>query len=65
MLFFETSAKTANNVYEMFLKSANQVSEKVKKGIIDPSNQIYGVKLGWNYYQNILDKKNKKKKKCC
>ena len=49
----------------MFLKSAIEVTEKVNKGIIDPSNQIYGVKLGRNYYQNILDRKNKKKKKCC
>lgn len=50
MSFFETSAKTSTNVYEMFLNSAREVTEKVNKGTIDPSNQIYGVKLGRNYY---------------
>ena len=65
MIFFETSAKTSNNVYEMFLKSAEQVTEKVNNKIIDPKNQIYGVKMGRNYYQNMLDRKSNKKKKCC
>lgn len=46
MLFFETSAKTRDNVDKIFLESAKIVQEKIKNHEIDPSNDTQGVKFG-------------------
>ena len=46
MLFFETSAKTAEKVGELFNQSAKQIFKKIEIGIIDPKNEIFGVKKG-------------------
>ena len=48
MLFFETSAKTAQRVEEIFKESANQIFIKIEKGVIDPKNECFGVKKGNN-----------------
>lgn len=37
LVFMETSAKTAQNVDEAFLRTATTIYENVQKGIIDPS----------------------------
>lgn len=37
LVFMETSAKTAQNVDEAFLRTANMIYENVQKGAIDPS----------------------------
>ncbi|CAD8207660.1 unnamed protein product [Paramecium octaurelia] len=44
--FFETSAKTANNVEEIFIKMAQIILEKINLGQIDPKNENFGIKLG-------------------
>eukprot|EP00996_Jenningsia_fusiforme_P002929 NODE_3738_length_925_cov_34.829909_g3437_i0.p1 GENE.NODE_3738_length_925_cov_34.829909_g3437_i0~~NODE_3738_length_925_cov_34.829909_g3437_i0.p1 ORF type:complete len:235 (-),score=57.98 NODE_3738_length_925_cov_34.829909_g3437_i0:221-847(-) len=37
LVFLETSAKTAHNVDEAFIKTANCIYEKIQKGLLDPS----------------------------
>ncbi|PRP89454.1 hypothetical protein PROFUN_01317 [Planoprotostelium fungivorum] len=46
LIFIETSAKTASNVEEAFIKTARMINEKIEKGTFDVSNEMYGVKLG-------------------
>merc|ERR1711879_752534 len=46
LLFLETSAKTAFNVEEAFIKPAQQIYEKIQKGIYDVSNDAHGIKVG-------------------
>ena len=46
MIFIETSAKTDSRIAEAFIKSASTVHSKIKTGVIDPKNEMYGVKLG-------------------
>ncbi|KAM3129907.1 GTP-binding protein yptV4 [Paramecium bursaria] len=44
--FVEVSAKTANNVEEVFLKTSQQILEKINLGQVDPKNESYGIKIG-------------------
>ncbi|CAD8084354.1 unnamed protein product [Paramecium primaurelia] len=44
--FVEVSAKTANNVEEVFLKTAQQILEKINNNQIDPKNESHGIKIG-------------------
>eukprot|EP00667_Euglena_gracilis_P019229 EG_transcript_20574 len=37
LIFLETSAKTAHNVDEAFIGTANVIHEKIQKGLLDPS----------------------------
>jgi Ras-related protein Rab-2A len=46
LLFMETSAKTAQNVEESFLKTANEIYTKILSGDIDVSNESHGIKVG-------------------
>ena len=46
LLFLETSAKTAVNVEEAFLKTANEIYSKIQNGDIDVSNENHGIKVG-------------------
>ena len=46
MVFFETSAKTADRVATLFQKSAEKIYGKIEEGVIDPGNESYGVKMG-------------------
>ena len=46
LIFMETSAKTAHNVEEAFLKTASQIHDKIMSGEIDASNESHGIKVG-------------------
>ena len=45
MQFFETSAKTAEKVPDIFSRSANKVNDKISNNVIDPKNEMYGVTM--------------------
>jgi Ras-related protein Rab-2A len=70
MIFLEASAKTDSRVGEIFIKSAKKVNEKITKNIIDPKNEMYGVKLGtlFNGGESSLLRsapKRDQRKSCC
>ncbi|KAL9553633.1 hypothetical protein PS6_003840 [Mucor atramentarius] len=44
-LFIETSAKSAENVEEVFAQTAEDVYEKIKSGVFSP-NETSGIRLG-------------------
>mmetsp|Transcript_57384 Transcript_57384/g.100847 ORF Transcript_57384/g.100847 Transcript_57384/m.100847 type:complete len:205 (-) Transcript_57384:241-855(-) len=46
LVFLETSAKSAANVETAFIKTADNIYEKIKDGLYDPSREGNGVKLG-------------------
>jgi Ras-related protein Rab-2A len=46
LLFMETSAKTAYNVEQAFLKTAEEIHDKILSGEIDVSNEAHGIKVG-------------------
>lgn len=46
LVFMETSAKTAANVETAFIKTAENIYEKIKEGLYDPSREGNGVKIG-------------------
>jgi Ras-related protein Rab-2A len=46
LLFMETSAKTAYNVEQAFLKTAEEIHDKILSGDIDVSNESHGIKVG-------------------
>lgn len=46
LLFLETSAKTAFNVEQAFLKTAQEIYSKIQNGEIDVSNESAGIKVG-------------------
>jgi Ras-related protein Rab-2A len=46
LIFLETSAKAATNVETAFIKTAENIYEKIKEGLYDPSREGNGVKLG-------------------
>eukprot|EP00746_Dinoflagellata_sp_MGD_P161887 gnl/MRDRNA2_/MRDRNA2_89205_c0_seq1.p1 gnl/MRDRNA2_/MRDRNA2_89205_c0~~gnl/MRDRNA2_/MRDRNA2_89205_c0_seq1.p1 ORF type:complete len:213 (-),score=31.61 gnl/MRDRNA2_/MRDRNA2_89205_c0_seq1:336-974(-) len=46
LIFQETSAKTAQNVEEVFVNTAQTISENIRKGVYDLSNEVNGIKVG-------------------
>ncbi|OMO89565.1 Small GTPase superfamily [Corchorus capsularis] len=46
LIFMEASAKTAQNVEEAFISTASKIYKKIQDGVIDVSNESYGIKLG-------------------
>jgi small GTP-binding protein len=48
MIFYETSAKTGTNVEDIFVKSAENISNRIKEGYYDLTNDSCGIKQGIN-----------------
>lgn len=46
LIFLETSAKTAQNVEEAFVSTAQKIYSNIEKGIYDVSNDAHGIKVG-------------------
>lgn len=46
LIFLETSAKTAANVEEAFVQTAQRIYNNIQKGLLDISNDAYGIKIG-------------------
>lgn len=66
LLFLETSAKTAYNVEQAFLKTAESIHAKIESGEIDVSNESHGIKLGLGSgaaASTAID--NKRQSGCC
>ena len=46
-MFLETSAKTAFNVEEAFNDTAKTILSKIDNGVINVTNEVHGVKVGY------------------
>jgi len=46
LIFLETSAKTAANVEEAFIHTAQKIYENIQSGIYDVTNEAHGIKVG-------------------
>ena len=69
MLFFETSAKTGQNVEEVFKQSAALISKKINENYYDLENDSCGIKKGDDEASvvlgNSVKKDGEKENKCC
>jgi small GTP-binding protein len=72
MLFFEASAKTGENINEIFTKSVSQIAKNIKNNVYDLESDSCGIRVGLNRESFVLgedkekDSNTKKtKKKCC
>jgi len=48
LIFLETSAKTAANVEQAFIKTAEKIHDKILSGDYDVNNEAHGIKVGMN-----------------
>ena len=48
MMFFETSAKTGENVEKIFIDSAKEIQKKINQGYYDLESDVSGIKKGFN-----------------
>jgi len=55
----ETSAKTAFNVEQAFINTAEKIHENILSGAIDISNESHGIKVGMAATTNLASEKKK------
>jgi len=65
LVFMETSAKTAYNVEEAFLKTASEIHGRIMTGEIDASNESHGIKVGLAASGQMPGMANQQKGGCC
>ena len=67
LLFLETSAKTAYNVEQAFLQTAQGIYGKIQSGEIDVSNESHGIKVGMSSGQlpGLNAEPPKRQNACC
>ena len=71
LLFFETSAKTGQNVNEVFQKSAEAIAKKIENNYYDLDDDSCGIKKGNSVVRNVvlgdeeIDDENKNNKGGC
>jgi len=53
LIFLETSAKTAANVEEAFINTAQKIYENIQQGIYDITNESHGIKIGMASSSNM------------
>jgi len=53
LVFLETSAKTAANVEEAFIKTAQLIYWNIQNGTYDVSNEAHGIKVGMAATPNL------------
>jgi len=69
LIFIETSAKTASNIEEAFVRTAQHIYQRIQSGTFDISNESSGIKLGPMQTPTDLTKKGdtpaKQEEGCC
>ena len=69
MLFYETSAKSGQNVDKIFQDSAKEINNKINEGYYDLESDICGIKRGLNAGPGTVQinsrNANTNRKKCC
>jgi len=66
LLFLETSAKTAFNVEQAFLNTAEQIHDKIESGEIDVTNESNGIKVGMSTGSGLnMNANGGRQKACC
>ena len=70
MLFFETSAKTGENIDDLFVKSAEAIKEKIEIGFYDLTNSGCGIRKGQGSDNIVLNSEkmennNNQNGNCC
>ena len=71
MVFLETSAKTGDNIKEIFNKSVKQIDQNIIDNMYDLENESCGIRVGEQRnsfslnVNDIVTIEKKEKKKCC
>jgi len=67
LIFLETSAKTAANVEEAFINTAQKIYENIQNGVYDVTNEAHGIKVGIAASSNVAvnNKNTEKQGGCC